>query len=216
MEATGEEINLDINENDSEHENELMKSTAPLGKLSNDVDIERANEVLGSGILEGYEYILKNLCKSGLPKGNCFEYASIKMLQFEAKWNTEMRLREKFTNQMKDLKLKPKEKEARTYKSNAMTRRARKFAKQGKLAGSTEVLIGKKNNMISKADIFSKEKPKDEYGDTIIGNLKTNIKQASTVIKSPKNKKKKGDEYELNKSPTRKKKDNKLNSPNRK
>jgi hypothetical protein len=38
------------------------------------------------GILDGYEYVLKMLCKYGLPKGNIFDFAAVQMMQFEKKW----------------------------------------------------------------------------------------------------------------------------------
>jgi hypothetical protein len=51
--------------------------------------------LLNSGLLEGYEFILKSLCKAGLPEGNIFDYASTKLLQFETKWKGEMKRKEK-------------------------------------------------------------------------------------------------------------------------
>ena len=51
--------------------------------------------LLNSGLLEGYEFILKSLCKAGLPEGNIFDYASTKLLQFETKWKGEVKRREK-------------------------------------------------------------------------------------------------------------------------
>ena len=38
------------------------------------------------GILDAYEYVLKMLCKYGLPKGNVFDFAAVQMMQFEKKW----------------------------------------------------------------------------------------------------------------------------------
>jgi len=58
-------------------------------------ELERTNMLLNSGLLEGYEFILKSLCKAGLPEGNIFDYASTKLLQFETKWKGEMKRREK-------------------------------------------------------------------------------------------------------------------------
>jgi hypothetical protein len=51
--------------------------------------------LLNSGLLEGYEFILKSLCKAGLPEGNIFDYASTKLLQFETKWKGEVKRKEK-------------------------------------------------------------------------------------------------------------------------
>lgn len=59
------------------------------------VELERTNMLLNSGLLEGYEFILKSLCKAGLPEGNIFDYASTKLLQFETKWKGEVKRREK-------------------------------------------------------------------------------------------------------------------------
>jgi len=44
-----------------------------------------------SGMLEAYEYILRSLCKAGLPEGNIFDYTASKLIKFETKWKTEQK-----------------------------------------------------------------------------------------------------------------------------
>ena len=42
-------------------------------------------------MLEAYEYILRSLCKAGLPEGNIFDYTASKLIKFETKWKTEQK-----------------------------------------------------------------------------------------------------------------------------
>ena len=42
-------------------------------------------------MLEAYEYILRSLCKAGLPEGNIFDYTAAKLQKFETKWKTEQK-----------------------------------------------------------------------------------------------------------------------------
>lgn len=44
-----------------------------------------------SGMLEAYEYILRSLCKAGLPEGNIFDYTATKLMKFETKWKTDQK-----------------------------------------------------------------------------------------------------------------------------
>jgi hypothetical protein len=44
-----------------------------------------------SGMLEAYEYVLRSLCKAGLPEGNIFDYTAAKLQKFETKWKTEQK-----------------------------------------------------------------------------------------------------------------------------
>ena len=44
------------------------------------------NILLNSGILEAYEYVLKSICKAGLPSGNIYEYAAQQVLNYEKKF----------------------------------------------------------------------------------------------------------------------------------
>jgi hypothetical protein len=44
-----------------------------------------------SGMLEAYEYILRSLCKAGLPEGNVFDYTATKLMKFETKWKTDQK-----------------------------------------------------------------------------------------------------------------------------
>eukprot|EP00826_Nyctotherus_ovalis_P054255 TRINITY_DN7095_c0_g2_i9.p1 TRINITY_DN7095_c0_g2~~TRINITY_DN7095_c0_g2_i9.p1 ORF type:complete len:232 (-),score=78.67 TRINITY_DN7095_c0_g2_i9:17-712(-) len=39
-----------------------------------------------TGIIEAYEYLLRSLCKYGLPTNNVFEFAALSMLKYEKKW----------------------------------------------------------------------------------------------------------------------------------
>lgn len=50
-----------------------------------------AQYLMESGMLEAYEYILRSLCKAGLPEGNIFDYTASKLVKFETKWKTEQK-----------------------------------------------------------------------------------------------------------------------------
>ena len=39
-----------------------------------------------NGILDAYKYLIINLCKNGLPKGNLFEYSAYIRKKYEKKW----------------------------------------------------------------------------------------------------------------------------------
>lgn len=54
-------------------------------------DEEKINFLVNTGLLEAYEYCLRSLCKAGLPDGNVYEYAALKMLKFEKKFKAEKR-----------------------------------------------------------------------------------------------------------------------------
>lgn len=49
---------------------------------------------MDSGMLEAYEYILRSLCKAGLPEGNIFDYTASKLIKFETKWKTDQKKKE--------------------------------------------------------------------------------------------------------------------------
>ena len=57
-------------------------------------DEEKVNFLVNTGLLESYEYVLRSLCKAGLPDGNVYEYAALKMLKFEKKFKAEKRKKE--------------------------------------------------------------------------------------------------------------------------
>ncbi len=46
---------------------------------------------MDSGMLEAYEYVLRSLCKAGLPEGNIFDYTASKLMKFETKWKTDQK-----------------------------------------------------------------------------------------------------------------------------
>ena len=68
---------------------------APAKGQQDPLEAARTETLMESGQLEGYEFILKSLCKAGLPEGNIFDFASGKQLQFESKWKTEQKRKEK-------------------------------------------------------------------------------------------------------------------------
>ena len=39
-----------------------------------------------NGMLDGYKYVLANICKDGLPQGDIFEYAAYLFSSYEKKW----------------------------------------------------------------------------------------------------------------------------------
>ena len=39
-----------------------------------------------NGMLDGYKFVLENICKDGLPQGNVFEYAAFLFSSYEKKW----------------------------------------------------------------------------------------------------------------------------------
>lgn len=43
------------------------------------------NVLVSSGLLEAYDYLQRQICKHGLPKGNAFEFAAITFLKYERK-----------------------------------------------------------------------------------------------------------------------------------
>ena len=48
---------------------------------------KKARKILEeNGMLDAYKYLIKQLCKYGLPDGNIFEYASIVIKNYEKKW----------------------------------------------------------------------------------------------------------------------------------
>jgi len=42
-----------------------------------------------SGILDAYNFLLKEVCRYGLPKGNVYEFAAISILKYERKMKAE-------------------------------------------------------------------------------------------------------------------------------
>lgn len=57
-------------------------------------DEEKSNYLMTSGLLEAYEYVLKSLCKAGLPDGNIYEFAALKVLKFEKNFTNEIKKKE--------------------------------------------------------------------------------------------------------------------------
>ena len=48
---------------------------------------KKAHNILKeNGILDAYKYLIINLCKNGLPKGNLFEYSEYIIKKYEKKW----------------------------------------------------------------------------------------------------------------------------------
>lgn len=48
---------------------------------------KKAHKLLkNNGMLDGYKYVLANICKDGLPQGNVFEYAAYLFSGYEKKW----------------------------------------------------------------------------------------------------------------------------------
>ena len=41
-----------------------------------------------SGLFDSYQYLLTNLCQSGLPTGDLFEFSALTILKFEKKIKT--------------------------------------------------------------------------------------------------------------------------------
>lgn len=59
--------------------NSLTENRKPLEK--------RAYKLLkNNGMLDGYKYVLVNICKDGLPQGDIFEYAAHLFQNYEKKW----------------------------------------------------------------------------------------------------------------------------------
>ncbi|EAR95805.3 hypothetical protein TTHERM_00877000 (macronuclear) [Tetrahymena thermophila SB210] len=56
-----------------------------------------------SGILDAYEYFLRQLCKNGLPSGNVYEFAAQQILKFERKRNNEIKKRVALKNSLEAL-----------------------------------------------------------------------------------------------------------------
>ena len=57
------------------------------GDPQNIISSKKAQNILESGgMLDAYKYVLAQLCKNGLPKGNIFEYASYVVKNYEKKW----------------------------------------------------------------------------------------------------------------------------------
>ncbi len=53
------------------------------------ISSKKAQKILeNGGMLDAYKYVLAQLCKNGLPKGNIFEYASYVVKNYEKKWKT--------------------------------------------------------------------------------------------------------------------------------
>ena len=47
----------------------------------------RTNKLLkNNGMLDGYKYVMANICKDGLPKGDVFEYSAYLFASYEKKW----------------------------------------------------------------------------------------------------------------------------------
>lgn len=81
--------------------------------------------LMESGLQEAYEYILTCLCKAGLPEGNVFDYASMKLLKFETKWKAEQK-KKQILKKYKDLgKDKEKEEEEKEKKKKALALEAK-------------------------------------------------------------------------------------------
>ena len=47
---------------------------------------DSANFLVDSGLMDGYEYCLRSLCKNGLPKDKVFEFLAMKIEKFEEKY----------------------------------------------------------------------------------------------------------------------------------
>jgi hypothetical protein len=68
------------------------------GKQHEGKPAKQENVLVAAGLLDGYDYLQRQICKHGLPKGNVFEYAAITMLKYERKLKAkqaEKRLEEK-------------------------------------------------------------------------------------------------------------------------
>ena len=51
------------------------------------ISSKKAQKILeNGGMLDAYKYVLSQLCKNGLPKGNIYEYASYVVKNYEKKW----------------------------------------------------------------------------------------------------------------------------------
>ena len=70
------------------------------------------------GMLDGYKYVLANICKDGLPEGDIFEYAAFLFSGYEKKWKAlkskEVKEKIKIYKEEKLAKIKQKGK-LRTY-----------------------------------------------------------------------------------------------------
>ena len=188
MEPTNQDLNETDLKQDTLKPDDNEKEDKKDAPVVIDKEYDRANEVLNSGILEGYKYILKNLSKSGMPKGNLFEYASVKMTQFEAKWKNEQRRIERFKSKFDHLKAKKKDYTKSLMllanKDGGQGKKSKKFAKKTDITGSTEILLGLKNHNIDRKDQDAVDaSPKSRLS-------KLDKKKAD---KSPANKKKKHD-----------------------
>ena len=58
-----------------------------------------AKQLRKTGIVDAYEYLLRMLCKYGLPKDNIYDFAAVQMMQFEK--NGKQRHLKKLMNALK-------------------------------------------------------------------------------------------------------------------
>ena len=55
---------------------------------------DQMNVLIKYGLMEAYESVLRSLCEAGLPEGNVYEFAALKVLKFEKKFKAEQKRRE--------------------------------------------------------------------------------------------------------------------------
>ena len=102
---------------------------APAKGQQDPLEAARTETLMESGQLEGYEFILKSLCKAGLPEGNIFDFASSKQLQFESKWKTDQKRKEKL-QRYKDGKFNETENNYEDMTEQLRIKRARSASKK--------------------------------------------------------------------------------------
>jgi hypothetical protein len=83
---------INLNNSLADRSLELTQPKKISAKKSKIICITTAQYLLEkNGLLDGYKYVLSNICKNGLPEGDIFEYAAYMTLNFEKKWKKQKR-----------------------------------------------------------------------------------------------------------------------------
>ncbi len=81
--------------NDIKGQNSIIKSREivlndvinSIGDSRKKISQKNAQKILEeSGMIEAYKYLIKNLCKNGMPEGNVYDYCSDFIKNFERVW----------------------------------------------------------------------------------------------------------------------------------
>ena len=107
-----------------------------------------AQYLMESGMLEAYEYVLRSLCKAGLPEGNIFDYTAAKLMKFETKWKTEQKRKaivQKYQNIGKEKKEEDILPPIRTPKPKGK-KKPEKGSKDSKFSLNSDNILGNKSS----------------------------------------------------------------------